>query len=122
MRVGGALPSSTHWPTGGSHSLIAQNGPINDHTAETDAFTSALREIVTARAGAVAELSSTMPNAAALAAVSFGANGILVIVIAFSCPGLMPKAPAASARDVWEPEFERLKSAWPEVARGTTGL
>jgi len=31
----------------------------------------------------VPELSRTMPNAAALAAVSFGANGILIIAIAF---------------------------------------
>src|SRR4051794_2122246 len=96
MRVGGALPSSTHWPTGGSHSLIAQNGPISDHTAETGAFTSALREIVAARAGAMPQLSRATANAVAFAMVSFEANGVVVIAIAFSFPGLMPKAPASS--------------------------
>src|SRR4051812_9958636 len=37
--------------TGGSQSFIAQNGPINDQTAETVALTSAVRESVAADAG-----------------------------------------------------------------------
>jgi len=37
-------------PTGGSHSLIAQNGPIADHTADGDPFTSMLRDSVAADA------------------------------------------------------------------------
>jgi hypothetical protein len=54
-----------HWPTGGSQSLIAQNGPINDHTADADAFTSALREIVAAEAAATPGPRSTTAASAA---------------------------------------------------------
>jgi hypothetical protein len=54
-----------HSPTGGNQFLIAQNGPIKDHTAEADAFTSALREIVAAEAGAMpSPTSEAAPSAA----------------------------------------------------------
>src|SRR4051812_46263251 len=65
MRVGGAFPSSMHSPTGGNQFLIAQNGPINAQTAEADAFTSALREIVAAKAGATSTLNSMAAPSAA---------------------------------------------------------
>jgi hypothetical protein len=45
--------------------LIAQNGPINDHTVEADAFTSALRDMVAAATGALAaSISMAKPIAA----------------------------------------------------------
>src|SRR6478752_10314032 len=78
--VGGVLPSSMQAPTGGNQFLIAQNGPIIAHTADGVAFTSALRVMVAAEAGAIAILRMAVrPSTARPVSGSFGSLGNFLI-------------------------------------------
>ena len=67
-------------PTGGNQFLIAQNGPIIAHTADGVAFTSALRVMVAAEAGAIAILRMAVrPSTAKPVSGSFGSLGNFLI-------------------------------------------
>src|SRR5215216_2266980 len=66
-----------HAPTGGNQSLIAQNGPIMDHTAFGDPFTSMVRITVAAEAGETAIVrSAAVPSAAER--ITAGMIGLIV--------------------------------------------
>src|SRR5215208_7084531 len=71
VRSGTEPPFSVQVPTGGSQSLMAQNGPINDQTAATEPLTSALRDSVTAEAGATLRLTRANAPSAAIATLRF---------------------------------------------------
>jgi hypothetical protein len=71
-------------PTGGNQSLMAQNGPIIDHTAEGVPLTSTLRDSVAAYAGETLMLRKASAPSAAIRvnAEIFG----LVISFFIGCP------------------------------------
>src|SRR5262249_40009780 len=74
VRVGGTLPSSVQVPTRGCQSLMAQNGPIVDHTIAGVAATSALRISSAAEAGEIPLLSTPMDQTLSMATRFLGAR------------------------------------------------